>query len=155
MNGYIDYLETIEQGLYDEREALREERPAALKGLHLPPAVQGFTNAPHHLAHITIALIPALSRYAHSRIGLRAGTGPGSCTPVRNGPFGDKGRHAGCRTRGTHGRIIALPLLPVSNTNAQAAFSVPPSSAASGTSGLALDHGRGMELYHHDIEHGL
>lgn len=87
-NGYIDYLERIEQGLYDEHEVLREEELAALQGLPLPPEVRGFTDTPFYRVHTTAALIPALLRYAVARQRLRAGAGAPAKTVGRSTPQG-------------------------------------------------------------------
>ena len=73
--GYLDYLEEIEQGLYDGQEVLREEKLASLKGLPLPPRVREFTDTPYYRVHTTMALIPALLRYAFVRKDLKAGAG--------------------------------------------------------------------------------
>jgi pyruvate-formate lyase-activating enzyme len=62
--GYIDYLERIEAGLYDDREELIEKKLASLTGLPLPPPVEGFVDAPFYRIHATMALIPALVRFA-------------------------------------------------------------------------------------------
>jgi hypothetical protein len=62
--GYIGYLERIEVELYDDREELIEEKLASLAGLPLPPPVEGFIDAPFYRIHATMALIPALVRFA-------------------------------------------------------------------------------------------
>ena len=62
--GYMNYLEQIEEGLYDNRGELIEEKLASLKGLPLPPPVEGYVDTPYYWVHTTLALIPALLRFA-------------------------------------------------------------------------------------------
>ncbi|MFY9397831.1 MAG: radical SAM protein [Desulfomonilia bacterium] len=66
--GYLEYLERIEDGLYDEREELMEDRLASLHGLPLPPKVQGFADVPHYRALAAAALAPAIVRLGFKRI---------------------------------------------------------------------------------------
>jgi radical SAM superfamily enzyme YgiQ (UPF0313 family) len=61
--GYMEYLELIEAGLYNNREELIEENLASLEGLPLPPPVEGYVDRPYYRVHTALALIPALIRF--------------------------------------------------------------------------------------------
>ncbi len=89
-NGYIRYLEEIEQGLYDEHEVLREGRLESLSGIPLPPLVRGFADVPHYRLHTTVALVPALLRYALTKRRSGADAGPPGLTTDRGRPPGLK-----------------------------------------------------------------
>ncbi len=62
--GYMDYLRQIEDGLYNEKEELIEEKLAALSGLPLPPPVTDYVEKPFYQVPITLALMPSLARLA-------------------------------------------------------------------------------------------
>ena len=70
--GYLQYLEQIEAGLYDNREELREDRLEILHGLPLPPKVRGFADVPHYRALAAAALAPAIVRLGLARLFKRA-----------------------------------------------------------------------------------
>jgi hypothetical protein len=70
--GYLQYLVQIEDGLYDNREELREDRLETLHGLPLPPRVQGFADVPHYRALAAAALAPAIVRLGLARLFKRA-----------------------------------------------------------------------------------
>jgi len=61
---YLDYLKRIEEGLYNEKEELSEEKLAELTGLPAPPAVADYEDRPFYRLHITLALLPAFLRFA-------------------------------------------------------------------------------------------
>lgn len=61
---YMEYLEKIEEGLYDEREQLIEEKLASLDGLPLPEPVRDYEDSTPYRVHVMLALIPAFARMA-------------------------------------------------------------------------------------------
>lgn len=66
---YMGYLRQIEDGLYDAKEELMEDKLPILSGLPLPPPVEGYAEIPFYRIHTITALIPALARLALLRWG--------------------------------------------------------------------------------------
>ncbi|MEN6473403.1 MAG: radical SAM protein [Syntrophaceae bacterium] len=69
--GYIAYLERIEDNLYDEREELIEEKLSALNGLPLPPVVKGYKERQAFWIITALAMIPSGLRYPFQSWGER------------------------------------------------------------------------------------
>lgn len=60
---YMAHLERLEQGLYDERERLREDRLAELDGLPLPPPLQEQVDLERYNTLTDLAALPGAARY--------------------------------------------------------------------------------------------
>jgi hypothetical protein len=57
------HLERLEQGLYDERECLREDRLAELDGLPLPPPLREQVDLERYNTLTDLAALPGAARY--------------------------------------------------------------------------------------------
>ncbi|MBN1614213.1 MAG: B12-binding domain-containing radical SAM protein [Deltaproteobacteria bacterium] len=66
---YLDYLKRIEEGLYDEKEELIEEKLSDLAELPAPPAVVDYEERPFYDLHTRLALLPAFLRFTLAKVG--------------------------------------------------------------------------------------